>query len=166
MRIPHHLVRAPSGLWFFRQRVPTDLQAIVGRRIFKRTLRTSELAVAQLRALQLAARYAQAFDVLREQRMGIKEEDIDALLRRLTDGDPLQQLILNRTKAADGTVTEHWQIDTPDDVRLYQQLMELSASQPSELSELIREGVPPMPVARRVTKPAVETITLSKARDG
>lgn len=165
MRIPHHLVRAPSGLWFFRQRVPTDLQAIVGRRIFKRTLRTSELAVAQLRALQLAARYAQAFDVLREQRMGIKEEDIDALLRRLTDGDPLQQLILNRTKAADGTVTEHWQIDTPDDVRLYQQLMELSASQPSELSELIREGVPPMPVARRVTKPAVETITLGKARD-
>lgn len=165
MRIPHHLVRAPSGLWSFRQRVPTDLQAIVGRRIFKRTLRTSELAVAQLRALQLAARYAQAFDVLREQRMGIKEEDIDALLRRLTDGDPLQQLILNRTKTADGTVTEHWQIDTPDDVRLYQQMMELSASQPSELSELIREGVPPMPVARRVTKPAVETITLGKARD-
>jgi hypothetical protein len=41
------------------------------------------------------------------------------------------KLILNRTKAADGTVTEHWQIDTPDDVRLYQQMMELSASQPS-----------------------------------
>jgi hypothetical protein len=82
----------------FPATVPTDLQALVGRRIFKRTLRTSELAVAQLRALQLAARYAQAFDVLREQRMGIKEEDIDALLRRLTDGDPLQQLILNRTK--------------------------------------------------------------------
>ncbi len=35
--------------------------------------------MAQLRALQLAARYAQAFDVLREQRMGIKEEDIGAL---------------------------------------------------------------------------------------
>lgn len=43
--------------------------------------------------------------------------------------------------------------------------MELSASQPSELSELIRQGVPTMPVARRVTKPAVETITLGKARD-
>src|SRR5690606_13745464 len=98
------------------------------------TLRTSELAVAQLRALQLAARYSQAFEVLRERHMAIKEEDIDALLRRMTGGDPLQQLILNRTKAADGTVTEHWQIDTPDDVRLYQQMMELSASQPSELS--------------------------------
>lgn len=165
MRIPHHLVRSPSGLWSFRQRVPTDLQAMIGRRIFKRTLRTSELAVAQLRALGLAARYARAFDVLREQRMGTQDEDIGALLDRLTSGDPLQKLTLNRTKAADGTVTEHWQIDTPDDVILYQQMMELSGSQPSALSELIREGVPPMPVARRVTKPAVETITLGKARD-
>ena len=33
MRIPHHLVRSPSGLWSFRQRVPADLQAIIGRRI-------------------------------------------------------------------------------------------------------------------------------------
>ena len=33
--------------------------------------------------------------------------------KHLTDGDPLQQLILNRTKAADRTVTEHWQIDWP-----------------------------------------------------
>lgn len=115
------------------------------RRIFKRTLRTSELAVAQLRALGLTARYARAFDALREQRMGIKEEDIDALLKRMTAGDPLQQLILNRTKAADGTLTEHWQLDTPEDVRLYQQMMKLSASQPSELSELIPQGVPRCP---------------------
>lgn len=97
--------------------------------------------------------------------METKDEDIGALLDRLTSGDPLQKLTLNRTKAADGTVTEHWQIDTPDDVRLYEQMMELSASQPSELGELIRQGVPPLPVARRVTKPAVETITLGKARD-
>ena len=165
MRIPHHLVRSPSGLWSFRQRVPTDLQAIVGRRIFKRTLRTSELAVAQLRALGLAARYARAFNVLREQRMETKDEDIGALLDRLTSGEPLQKLTLNRTKAADGTVTEHWQIDSPEDVTLYQQIMELSAPQPSELGELIRQGVPPLPVASRVTKPAVETITLGKARD-
>jgi hypothetical protein len=131
MRIPHHLIRAPSGLWSFRQRVPIDLQGLVGRRIFKRTPRTSELAVAQLRALGLAARYAQAFDVLREQRMETKDEDIGVLLNRLTSGDPLQKLTLNRTRAADGTVTEHWQIDTPEDVTLYQQMMELTAQRPS-----------------------------------
>jgi len=139
---------------------------MIGRRIFKRTLRTSELAVAQLRALGLAARYAHAFDVLRDQRMGTKEEDIGALLDRLTSGDPLQKLTLNRTQAADGTVTEHWQIDSPEDVTLYQQIMELSAPQPSELGELIRQGVPPMPMVRRLNQPTVETIPLGKARDG
>lgn len=44
MRIPHHLVRSPTGVWSFRQRVPTDLQKTLGRRIFKKTLRTAELA--------------------------------------------------------------------------------------------------------------------------
>ncbi|HDS1612456.1 tyrosine-type recombinase/integrase [Stenotrophomonas maltophilia] len=165
MRIPHHLVRARSGLWSFRQRVPTDLQALVGKRILKRTLRTFELSVAQLRALTLAARYAQAFSVLRERRMGTQDEDIETLLARLTSSDSLQQLTLNRTRTADGVVTEHWQIDTPEDVKLYQQIMELSASRPSELGELIRQGVPPMPEARRVTKPAIETITLGKAKE-
>ena len=69
MRIPHHLVRSPTGVWSFRQRVPTDLQATLGRRIFKKTLRTAELSEARLRALMLASRYAQAFTVLREQRV-------------------------------------------------------------------------------------------------
>jgi 50S ribosomal subunit-associated GTPase HflX len=54
-----------------------------------------------------------------------------SLLNRLTSGDPLQKLTLNRTRAADGTVTEHWQIDTPEDVTLYQQMMELTAQRPS-----------------------------------
>lgn len=99
--------------------------------------------------------------------METKDEDIGELLDRLTSGDPLQKLTLNRTKAADGTVTEHWQIDSPEDVTLYQQIMELSAPpQPSELGELIRQGGLPMQMARRVTQPAVETITLGKARDG
>lgn len=64
--------------------------------------------------------------------METKDEDIGELLDRLTSGDPLQKLTLNRTKAADGTVTEHWQIDSPEDVTLYQQIMELSAPPPAE----------------------------------
>lgn len=94
MRIPHHLVRSPSGLWSFRQRIPTDLGALIGRRVVKRALRTCEMAVAQLRALTLAARHAQAFSVLREQRMGTQDEDIKTLLERLTNADNLQQLTL------------------------------------------------------------------------
>ncbi|MCF5951450.1 DUF6538 domain-containing protein, partial [Xanthomonas perforans] len=69
MRIPHHLVRAPSGLWSYRQRVPVDLQPIVGRQTFKRTLHTYDMREARLRALTMAARYAQVFTVLKERRM-------------------------------------------------------------------------------------------------
>lgn len=166
MRIPHHLVRARSGLWSFRQRVPTDLQALIGKRILKRTLRTCEMAVAQLRALTLAARYAQAFSVLREQRMGNQDEDIETLLERLTNADNLQQLTLNRTRAADGTITEHWQIDTPEDVKLYQQIMDLAASQPSPLAAMLRKELPsPLAAPTRTAKPAIETIALGKAKD-
>lgn len=68
MRIPHHLTRSPTGHWAFRQRVPVDLQRVLDRKVIKRTLHTSELASARLRALLLAAGYAQAFDVLRDRR--------------------------------------------------------------------------------------------------
>lgn len=75
MRIPHHLVRAPSGLWSYRQRVPVDLQPIVGRQTFKRTLHTYDMREARLRALTLAARYAQVFIVLRERRFDLRIRD-------------------------------------------------------------------------------------------
>lgn len=142
MRIPHHLVRAPSGLWSYRQRVPVDLQPIVGRQTFKRTLHTYDMREARLRALTLAARYAQVFTVLKERRMQSQDDDLDALLARLTGTRP-QELTLNRTRSPDGSITEQWQIDTPEDVTLYQQLMALTAPQPSALGELIHQHVPP-----------------------
>ncbi|WJI17752.1 plasmid mobilization protein [Pseudoxanthomonas winnipegensis] len=40
MRIPYHLVRSSSGYWSFRQRVPIDLQTVLGRKIIKHTLHT------------------------------------------------------------------------------------------------------------------------------
>ncbi|MEQ8042386.1 site-specific integrase [Xanthomonas hortorum] len=165
MRIPHHLVRAPSGLWSYRQRVPVDLQPIVGRQTFKRTLHTYDMREARLRALTLAARYAQVFIVLRDRRMQSQDDDLDALLARLTGTQRPQELTLNRTRSADGSITEQWQIDTPEDVTLFQQLMALTAPQPSALGELIQQHVPPLPTPRRVTKPSLESITLGKARD-
>ncbi|WP_321992829.1 site-specific integrase [Xanthomonas citri] len=164
MRIPHHLVRAPSGLWSYRQRVPVDLQPIVGRQTFKRTLHTYDMREARLRALTLAARYAQVFTVLKERRMQSQDDDLDALLARLTGTRP-QELTLNRTRSPDGSITEQWQIDTPEDVTLFQQLMALTAPQPSALGKLIQQHVPPLPKPRRVTKPSLESITLGKARD-
>ncbi|WP_327436926.1 DUF6538 domain-containing protein, partial [Xanthomonas perforans] len=104
MRIPHHLVRAPSGLWSYRQRVPVDLQPIVGRQTFKRTLHTYDMREARLRALTMAARYAQVFTVLKERRMQSQDDDLDALLARLTGTERPQELTLNRTRSADGSV--------------------------------------------------------------
>jgi hypothetical protein len=97
--------------------------------------------------------------------MQSRDDDLDALLARLTATERPQELTLNRTRSADGSITEQWQIDTPEDVTLYQQLMALTAPQPSALGELIHQHVPSLPAPRRTTKPAIETITLGKARD-
>ena len=40
MRIPHYLVRTPSGTYHFRLKVPTALQAALGVRVVKRSLAT------------------------------------------------------------------------------------------------------------------------------
>jgi len=38
MRIPHHLIRTTSGTYAFRQRVPSDLQVVIGRKLIKQKL--------------------------------------------------------------------------------------------------------------------------------
>lgn len=58
MRIPHHLSRSSTGRWSFVQRVPIDLQTVMGCRLVKRTLRTKQLVHAHVRALLLGADYA------------------------------------------------------------------------------------------------------------
>lgn len=170
MRIPHHLVRARSGLWSFRQRVPVDLQPVLGRLTFKRTLRTCDMKEARLRALMLAASYAQAFAVLRERRVEkLSKKEADELIARLTESTNLRDLTLHRTQAPDGTINERWQIDSPEDVQLYRQMMELTAAmdrralpRPSLLYGPMAAAAPaPSPAP----KPAIETITLGKARD-
>ncbi|WP_430544149.1 DUF6538 domain-containing protein [Xanthomonas hortorum] len=85
MRIPHHLIRSASGRWSFRQRVPLDLQARLGRRVIKRTLRTTELRQAQIQAIRLASSYAQVFNAVRGLSMDrMSTKDVDALVERLT----------------------------------------------------------------------------------
>lgn len=59
MRSPHYLQRSPSGVWHFRQRVPTDLQAAFGRRVVKRSLRTRDANEAKRLARRMAQQQAQ-----------------------------------------------------------------------------------------------------------
>lgn len=61
MRLAHHLLRHPSGMWHFRIAVPRDLQAAFGLRVIKRSLKTHDPVLAKRFAYVFGARYAQAF---------------------------------------------------------------------------------------------------------
>lgn len=174
MRIPHHLSRSSTGRWSFVQRVPVDLQAVLDCRLIKRTLKTKDLAQAHVRAVVLGAGYARLFAQLKDQRVAkLSKTDADLLIARLTTGENLQELTLNRTRQPDGTVIERWEIDSPKDLKLYRQLMELEAqggatAQPPRLPVAAfttfgasHQATP----ARQPHAPAIETMTLGKARD-
>ncbi|MEL3954929.1 site-specific integrase [Stenotrophomonas bentonitica] len=163
MRIPHHLIRTASGTYAFRQRVPSDLHVVIGRKLIKQTLRTSNLASARLRAIVLASGYAHAYDVLRDQRVDrFSKKDLEALVERLSGGADRRDLTLHRTQAADGTITERWQIDSEDDVRLFRQAQSFATA--TEVAAIGMLDPEPHPV--RSTRPQVsETISLEKARD-
>ncbi|WP_367382583.1 DUF6538 domain-containing protein [Stenotrophomonas cyclobalanopsidis] len=173
MRIPHHLSRSSTGRWSFVQRVPVDLQAVLDCRLIKRTLKTKDLVQAHVRAVVLGAGYARLFAQLKDQRVAkLSKSDADLLIARLTSSEKLQELTLNRTRQPDGTVTEQWQIDSPKDLKLYRQLMELEAQ-----GGATAQPRPPVAAfssfgashqttpARQPHAPAIETMTLGKARD-
>lgn len=65
MRLAHHLIRVPSGVYYFRQWVPLDLQPVMGRRFVQTSLRTRDTRVAKVYAQTLSLRYAQVFAELR-----------------------------------------------------------------------------------------------------
>ncbi|WIX05307.1 hypothetical protein QN060_13680 [Xanthomonas oryzae pv. leersiae] len=102
-----HLSRSPTGRWSFVQRVPIDLQTVMGCRLIKRTLQTKDLPQAHVRAVVLGAGYARLFAQLKDQRVTkLSKTDADLLIARLTSAENLQELTLNRTRQPDGTVTE------------------------------------------------------------
>ncbi|CAD1790616.1 integrase [Xanthomonas arboricola pv. juglandis] len=173
MRIPHHLSRSSTGRWSFVQRVPVDLQTVMGCRLIKRTLQTKDMAQAHVRAVVLGAGYARLFAQLKDQRVAkLSKTDADLLIARLTSAENLQELTLNRTRQPDGTVTDQWQIDSPKDLKLYRQLMELEAMAGAALQTRALPvaastmfGSPHAGPSRQASAPAIETMTLGKARD-
>ncbi|QHG89029.1 site-specific integrase [Xanthomonas cucurbitae] len=149
------------------------MQTVMGCRLIKRTLQTKDLAQAHVRAVVLGAGYARLFAQLKDQRVTkLSKTDADLLIARLTSAENLQELTLNRTRQPDGTVVERWEIDSPKDLKLYRQLMELEArggapTQPSRLpvAAFNTFGASQASPVRQASVPALETMTLGKARD-
>jgi hypothetical protein len=74
MRLAHHLLRRPSGMWYFRIYIPKDLRSVFGMTIFKRSLGTHDPVSARTCAYALGARCAQIFA---SARIGTKDLGMD-----------------------------------------------------------------------------------------
>jgi integrase len=87
MRLPHHLLRHPSGVYHFRLMVPEDLRSVLGLRVIKRSVHTRDIAKAQIAAWHLSAAYARAFEVLRGGTMGkFDPPSVDEILSNVGGG--------------------------------------------------------------------------------
>lgn len=100
LRLPHHLLRHPSGVYHFRLVVPRDLKEAVGKGVIKHSLRTRDVGIARAYAYALGARYAAAFAAFRSACM-TKPPSVDEILR-----------------AAQGGGVRTYELDLPSGVRL------------------------------------------------
>lgn len=86
MRIPHFLVRSPSGIYHFRMKVPVGAQAALGLRVIKRSLRTTDGREALIQAYLLGLRYAEAFAQVQGSTMP-KPPPLSEILRGMQSGN-------------------------------------------------------------------------------
>ncbi len=108
MRLIHHLVRHRSGTYHFRLKIPTDLRAQVGKRVVKRSLRTTNARVALAAALALHARYAAAFALIRGGGVSRDKFDLDAYLKSIPEGQADYRIDTGRgIVETDGTAADH-----------------------------------------------------------
>lgn len=109
MRLSHRLVRHRAGTFHFRLIVAGDLRERVGRRVIKRSLRTTDAHTALAAALALSARHAQLFAWLRGGGMG--SQKLDPFARPTNDpaGD-FSTYVVDTEKGVvqtDGSAEEH-----------------------------------------------------------
>lgn len=83
MRIAHYLIKAPSGIYHFRRRMPVLLQAILGRATVKRSLQTRDVSVARDLALALWRAYDELHQHVRMAYMAGMTKETKLLLERL-----------------------------------------------------------------------------------
>jgi integrase len=87
MRLPHHLIRVPSGIYYFRMRVPADLTDRIGIPFIQVSLRTRSPQVAKVYSYNLSLRYAEAFAALRGTAMPKAPPSIESLLAAQAAGN-------------------------------------------------------------------------------
>lgn len=144
MRIPHYLTRAPSGRYIFRLRVPDSLRMAFGRTVIKHTLRTADTLTAHRHALELASRYAHAFECVRGHDMTKKITAADVLASVAENGASRYELDMQ---------TGRLRVDGPQDHALAMKALR-------EIGRVGLVGQPPAP-----SKPKVaEVLTMGEAR--
>lgn len=91
------------------------------------------------------------------------KKDMEALVERLGHGASLRELTLHRTQAPDGTISERWQIDNDEDLRLFRKSQTwANAAEVAAIGALD----PGHTVQPKASLPQVaEVIVLSKARE-
>ena len=143
MRLPHYLTRAPSGVFHFRMRLPAVQRAALGRREVRLSLGTRDRRTAQIAALTLAQRYAQALGTLAQgQDMATRDEIIAQAL----------------AAAESGRLSEKYKISLPgveieaNNAREHRQVIDMLQSLPRALA----------PAAAVPARPA-QTLTLRDA---
>lgn len=148
MAFPHYLTRTASGRFVFRMRVPADLRGTVGRAFIKRSL-GHDLLTARLAALDLSARYADAFSALRGHGME-KKITVDEVLRSVAE---------NGAKRYEITMPSGVRIkaqDAADHARALEALEAIGRMDHAPRSAVAEAPAPP---------PVAETIALAKGRD-
>jgi hypothetical protein len=91
----------PSGVYYFRQRVPTDLVAVVGRRLEKHSLRTKNEREAIGKFRKMAAEHQARWDQMRKGRQSLSHKQCVALSKEIYDdflvqretGEPIRGFI-------------------------------------------------------------------------
>lgn len=143
MRVAHYLVREPSGLFYFRLRVPMDLRPLLGRAIIKRAtgLRCPRVALAV--ATDWAARYARAFDAVRGQGMA-DEKLVAALLKGIRKNGTMEYKV--------NLTTGELEADGPEDhARAMEAIREIGAITPEFRARIAAaRGAVPMDMAEGI----------------
>ena len=148
MRLPHYLIRNPSGRFVFRLRVPRALQALTQRSVIKHALCTTDARLAQQQALELASRYALAFEQLGWHGMPKPPKPDDILASVQTNGLSRYELDLQSGRL---------KVDGPEDHALAMDAL----SRIGSVGFLARAAEPAAPPAPKVA----EAVSMKQAKD-
>ncbi|TDR40488.1 hypothetical protein DFR29_113190 [Tahibacter aquaticus] len=87
MRFAHHLVLLRSGIFYFRQRVPVELQPVLGIRFVQHSLRTRDARTAKVCSYTLSVRYAETFAALKDTVVPKLPPSIQSIVSKHEAGD-------------------------------------------------------------------------------